>query len=140
MVLQTIALPDLATSPWYQIAYLCRGILSKSRRLSERATGFEPVTFCLASRRSTTELRPHNPLVLGAGSVPRKRQSVNRKQFGAQLNHSFHGSSWKLQASGKSGRVCVEVGVTIHTDTLREVVNLPEDLIADISCWGGLTH
>jgi hypothetical protein len=30
----------------------------QSRRSLERATGFEPATFCMASRRSTAELRP----------------------------------------------------------------------------------
>jgi hypothetical protein len=31
---------------------------AQSRRSLERATGFEPATFCMASRRSTAELRP----------------------------------------------------------------------------------
>ncbi len=31
-----------------------------SLRCGERAMGFEPTTFCLASRRSTTELHPQD--------------------------------------------------------------------------------
>ena len=40
-------------------AAACNASISDRRSRSERAMGFEPTTFCLASRRSTTELHPH---------------------------------------------------------------------------------
>ena len=33
-------------------------------RLLERAMGFEPTTFCLGSKHSTTELRPHTSQII----------------------------------------------------------------------------
>gem|GEM_PF-4211768 len=51
-------------------------ILLKSGLASERETGFEPVTFCLGSKRSTTKLLPQYGKDYSADCIPGDMRDV----------------------------------------------------------------
>jgi hypothetical protein len=56
----------------------------------ERAMGLEPTTFCLASRRSTPELRPRSGL-----SQPRSWFNLTKSALPVNLREGAHGTSFE---------------------------------------------
>ena len=68
------------------MAALRKAICYQPHWTSERATGLEPVTFCLASRRSTAELRPQEKSIIPQGfSAERQNRTVDPAIFSRVL-------------------------------------------------------
>jgi hypothetical protein len=79
-VLQTLALPlgHDASFVYYKMR------IANRQSSSERAMGFEPTTFSLARRRSTTEPRPQFGLIL-TGSAETQNRTVDTAIFSRVL-------------------------------------------------------
>jgi hypothetical protein len=91
-VLQTLALPlghvarELPVRPLIidqrmLIVRLQTAISIRRSSIQERAMGFEPTTFSLARRRSTTELHPHEMACSSGREVPRPRIELGTPRF-----------------------------------------------------------